>query len=539
MHFGRITTLLTAAGGTVLQVISLAAGGSSAPPWVQSLGLVGSALNGYGFGGLATWSGEYGQSRSALRDLLVNEDLAKAQARCVQQRLVAYAEKCERIPANRHYGSMVRAFAKETRTWWINEVEQVGRTELNDLRDENAVKQLTSLLVDGDTAMLDSKTWYELFLRATRTMGAEHRLVGPVVMDMAAYVAEHFKEDWFKSLKDDLETGGKAYAAVSLRYFAEILSAVQNGGGKDPRYSELLKEMPRFARELTKAKKALLALTDLPEHLREIVEDSELRIAELIRVESSQTRKSISVSERRILTTFLCMAGLLLIIVLFYGRAFLAGLGDLRDKWAEDAHRNAPPTIIAAPAAASVEAANPLAEQLRTAVKHCDGMIKIGQSHTETHFQYFDKHPRKGVTEEFDPDNVDTDSLDRQYVIDYIGRSVHRIAEVPYSHTGDWFGFYAYYFDVRGNCYAARSRISTEDYVCDATLEISNDSCRIIRFDRLELYDQDFRLIHTDRVLEDACDIELPYVDCDFHQFVDYKPFAKLEQFLDWHNITL
>lgn len=479
------------------------------------------------------------QARYALRDLLVNEDLTKAQARCIQQRLVKYAEKCEKIPAQREYGSMVRAFAKDTVTWWLDEVNEVKRTELDDLRDQNAVKQITSYLVDGEAAILDSKTWYELFKRAAQTISSEHRLVGPVLLDMATYVAEHFKDDWFRSLKDDLQSGGKAYAAISLRYFAEILSAVQNGGGKDPQYTALLKEIPRFARELRKAKKALLALADLPEHLREVVEESELRIAELIRVEGFQTRRSISVSERRILTAFLCTAVLLVVIVLFYGQAFLTGLGKLRGNWSESAHRSTPPTTVLATGSPPAEPVHQLVTQLRGAVTHCDNLIEIGQSHTETHIQYFDKYPKKVITDEIDWDIVDVDSLDRHYVIDYIGRSVHRVAEIPYSASGDWFGFYEYYFDVRGNCYAARSHISTEDYVCDVTLRTSNDSCTVIRFDRLELYDHDLRLVQTDHVLKDECDIELPYVECAFNQFEDYKPFAKLEQFVSWHHITL
>ncbi|MBX2979463.1 MAG: hypothetical protein KF905_09225 [Flavobacteriales bacterium] len=324
----KSSTLICATGGTALQVLAevfkdsgtAVSTGAIAGAWMGPLGVVAGAIGGFGVNRLSSWLDKRKESRDALKDFLTNHDIALSQARCVQQRLREYTKECRTDPTRREYADMIEALAKDAERWWLNLVNNPARKDLEGLRDAHAVEHLTSYLADGDAIMLDPATWRAVIGKASAGM-RDPRLEGPILDKIAAYVAGHFKHDWVEALKVDFQTDGKAYAAVSLRYFSEILAAVKQGQGFDEETKALLKRMPEFANDaqalvdrLKEAKAALLAIEDLPGHLRDIVEGTELRLLDAISKEGRETRRQLSATEKRVIGVVL-LSGLITVAI--------------------------------------------------------------------------------------------------------------------------------------------------------------------------------------------------------------------------------
>ena len=275
------SSLLCAVGGTALQVLAevskdvgpTVAAGSAAGAWLGPLGIVAGALGGFGVSRVSSWLDKRKGSRDALKDFLTNHDIALAQARCVEQRLLEFVKECRKDPNHAAYVDMIEALAKDATTWWLAQVNDPARKDLDQLRDQQTAEQLTRYLANGDEVILNPAIWRSLIGKASAQMKRDPRLEGEILDHIAAYVSRHFKHDWVEALKLDFKTDGKAYAAVSLHFFAETLAAVRENGAQTAEVKQLLDVMPSLVLQLQQTAEQL-GKQDLSQELRKALNAS-------------------------------------------------------------------------------------------------------------------------------------------------------------------------------------------------------------------------------------------------------------------------
>ena len=79
------------------------------------------------------------------------------------------------------------------------------------------------------------------------------KLSREMVEYFAGHICTRFNHDFVEALKHDLQTDGKAYAAVSLRFFAEILTNARKSGQTIQEFKSLLEKMPQLLNDLQRA----------------------------------------------------------------------------------------------------------------------------------------------------------------------------------------------------------------------------------------------------------------------------------------------
>jgi NACHT domain len=164
--------------------------------------------------------------KAATRELLTNHDIALAQAHAISARLNRYAEQLGdgEMAAER---KRLRELADHAERWWLAMVNDPAREELAALRDDEVVNLLTSQFATEDPFEIDLATWQGLLIEADKRVAGTTKLG----QGMAAYFANHlhgsFRQDFVEALKTDLQTSGKAFAAVVLRFLATVVSEVR------------------------------------------------------------------------------------------------------------------------------------------------------------------------------------------------------------------------------------------------------------------------------------------------------------------------
>jgi hypothetical protein len=192
--------------------------------------------------------------QEASRDLLTNRDIALAQARAIEARLRKYAEQLPRLPREK---LRLLAIASAAERWWFRAVSDPFCEELTKLRDDQIISELTPYLSGKDHLILDNAAWTQLLHEADANTPGEPKLSAAMVEYFAGHLAGSFTHDFVEVLKSDLQTGGKAYAAVSLRFFGEILSAIRISEANQEELKPILEQLPELLKQTRDAVTAL------------------------------------------------------------------------------------------------------------------------------------------------------------------------------------------------------------------------------------------------------------------------------------------
>lgn len=279
----RVTILGSALGGMSFQiaqqlpsVVNLAQQGAF--PWLGAFVAAAGALSGVGFNRISSALDKKKEVQEATRDLLTNRDIALAQARAIEARLTKIVDEVEveMTPAER---KRLRAVAAAAPEWWTDLVSNPYKTALAGVRDDEIVGQITPYLTGEKRTILDAPLWRDLLDEAEWRTPGERSLREPTVAAIAKILAENFEHDFVEALKTDLLSGGKAYAAISLRFYGEILSGVQAIAKTQQEMEPLLREkLPTLLLKTEDAVAALRQAGELSSELDKALAATEARL---------------------------------------------------------------------------------------------------------------------------------------------------------------------------------------------------------------------------------------------------------------------
>src|ERR1051326_6975033 len=295
MKLSTVATIGVATGGALLKAVH----GMPPETTVGILGTVAAAelIAGVGADLWAAAIDRGVDARRATRDLLVNEDLVRATATALQQRLTEAAEKMTEASQSADRGRLKR-IAEDAPRWWTDIACEQAGNEFDSLREGALVDGLTLLLSNLEQQRSDyvppqpitQEIWDDLLRRLDQELGGEGRLSEAAVHAVAGVLQEHVLKDIYLVVKHDLEHGGRAYAALSLRFMAEILAqgrSLKEDLNRLPAVvrSELEafflaqgEQLPTTLYQLQKALAGLVELKALPENVRTALRETELRV---------------------------------------------------------------------------------------------------------------------------------------------------------------------------------------------------------------------------------------------------------------------
>ncbi len=234
--------------------------GLALSPVLGPASIVAGAVVGYTINRITAAHEKSDELKAATRELLTNHDIALAQAHAIAARLHRYADQfgggkmadeCKRL----------RELADHAQTWWLAMVNDPAREELAALRDEEVLNLLTDQIATEDPFEIDLVTWQGLLIEADQCVPGAAKLG----QEMAAYFAGHlhgsFRHDFIEALKTDLQTGGKAFAAVVLRFLSAIVSEMRAIAATQ---ADMKTELATISKLLANLEKAVSALRSEP-----------------------------------------------------------------------------------------------------------------------------------------------------------------------------------------------------------------------------------------------------------------------------------
>ncbi|MEY2880155.1 MAG: hypothetical protein RLZZ15_2535, partial [Verrucomicrobiota bacterium] len=261
IDLSRLSLLSAAMGGTAIQVIKdcgpvadLVASGSCG--WIAPTATVAGAVAGLALNRIAAAMDKRKELQEATRDLLTNRDIAHVQALAVAARLRRFAEACE-VAGQKKEKKRLLALANAASEWWLAVVADPVREAGAALQDVEIVGRLTPYLTGTPTVVISAALWEEILREADRQTKGADKLEAEFVAMLAGKIAGDFAHDLVESLKTNFAQGGKAYAAVSLRFFAEILGGVNDNKAALAELKPVLTQVPDLLRTLAAATDAL------------------------------------------------------------------------------------------------------------------------------------------------------------------------------------------------------------------------------------------------------------------------------------------
>jgi len=299
----RFSLLSVAFGGTAIQALTdsapiAAALGAGACAWFPPLAIVAGAAAGLALNRVAAALDRQKELSDATRDLLTNRDIALAQAQAIAARLRQCAETCGKAGLGVERRRLL-ALAEAAPEWWLPIVADPSRKELSALRDEDIVNQLTPYLTGERRMIPDEPLWRELLAAADRHAKGEPKLDAAAVAMLARRLATEFPQDFVEALKTDFQQGGKAYAAVTLRFFGEILGGVRSIAGGQAELQPLLKQLPELL-ETTRQAIATLRSAGLPSNLDTLLASTETRLTGEIRTLRREMHARFDALEKKV-----------------------------------------------------------------------------------------------------------------------------------------------------------------------------------------------------------------------------------------------
>jgi tetratricopeptide (TPR) repeat protein len=214
------------------------------------------------------------EKRDAHLKFLTNEHVARLQALAVEETLLAFAKECKRTKSRERWAERIEEVAGQAETWWLNAVNDPNTRDIEPFLETAVVGELTLHLTRAQQQPIAVGLWKSLLASENIGLGRRNELPELALDAAAAYLGEHYTEQWKNTLKHDFATDGHAYAAVSLHFFAEILAGVQQNSTDLKEVNGGVEEVKRMVGELNLAATALQTVSDLSTDLRNTVKDA-------------------------------------------------------------------------------------------------------------------------------------------------------------------------------------------------------------------------------------------------------------------------
>ena len=159
-------------------------------------------------------------AKEAWDNLLHNEHIAAAIGKALKKRV---SEVAKTWPPPAH--AALARIEQDVAAHWAA-VAKEDAAYLHPLADDNITGALSVWFQSKAASPLSAQDWQTFFV----TMLTDEERDDPVAIYLAnklgEIVAAHAMHDLVEVLKDDFATGGQAYAAVSLRFFADLTTGV-------------------------------------------------------------------------------------------------------------------------------------------------------------------------------------------------------------------------------------------------------------------------------------------------------------------------
>ncbi|NUP94912.1 MAG: tetratricopeptide repeat protein [Planctomycetaceae bacterium] len=239
--------------------------GASTVVWLGPLGVAAGAVAGIGANRLASALDRRRDAQLAARDLLVNGDIARAQA-------AAVAARIRQVRGNLSYfefraRSALRKLALGAETWWLAVVHDEAQRWLKGVNDREFVETLTGHLSAERRKPPGEAAWLLLLAKAEKHAGAD--LDDGLRKALATELSKNFVNDSFNAIR----SSPRAFASVVLRFLAEVLTEVR-------RSNDAIAGIDAAAKHLVEAAEALDVLRQVPEELQRLAgEIREVKLA--------------------------------------------------------------------------------------------------------------------------------------------------------------------------------------------------------------------------------------------------------------------
>ena len=299
----RASILGLSLGGVAVQIIEKLGPvadliNTGACPWLPPLIVLAGATGGLGINRVAAALDNSKELRDATRDLLTNQDITLVQARAVEARLTKYAKQFSGDGMGLERDRLLE-LAKGASKWWAEVVSDPMRQDLNRFRDDQIAEEITPFLTGCSDAIIDAETWTNILQAADQKTEGEPKLSPEITAYFAGHLAGTFTHDLVEVLKTDFTTGGKAFAAVSLRFFGEILSSVRSAAQTQADLKSFLNQLPKLL-ETAQSAASDLRHAGLPSHLNATLVSTEARLTDALHTLGSEIDKRFDAVPRSV-----------------------------------------------------------------------------------------------------------------------------------------------------------------------------------------------------------------------------------------------
>ncbi len=226
--------------------------------WLGPLGAVAGAVAGLGANRLASALDRREEARRAARELLINDDIARAQAAAVRERIRGVRRD---MPAWRIVErSRLEKLAETSGEWWLAVVRDEARRWLDVVSEREFVDTLTDHLAAERRTPPGPVAWRLVLAKAQAHSGVS--LDDASLEALADELSTHFVNDSFNAIKSD----PRAFASIVMRFLAQTLVELRQ-------QNEANAGLREAADKLVAAAKALDLLEQLPKELQRLTEE--------------------------------------------------------------------------------------------------------------------------------------------------------------------------------------------------------------------------------------------------------------------------
>jgi len=259
---GKVEKRLLTCGGLLLAA-------SCSGPVLASVGITAAAIpimssiiTGVTGGLVANDIGDITDSLGKNQSILINHDLTKAVGRAIGATILAMArepqyqrqkkdlKKLAQVPADQ-WEIIITSEAEEAQGRITGEAEEPGNRYGGLMED-----QLAQIILNPQTPVLETEEW-EYLLRDWLETLAQVQLDYTTRKQVAARLRERFSIALRETLADDFETGGKAFAKLTISLFRELHSKMVEQEG------EILQKLQAVGESQSELKQALTRLGQL------------------------------------------------------------------------------------------------------------------------------------------------------------------------------------------------------------------------------------------------------------------------------------
>jgi formylglycine-generating enzyme required for sulfatase activity len=250
-------------------------------PWLGPMAPLVGAATSFGVNLLSEAWIRRRDARKAAGELLANEHVARVQATVIAARLRQMQADAP-FWRSKESRSSIGQLADDTLKWWCKAVQDPARLEVAAARGSSVSASMAAHLHPIGTPnapaapRITEADWIQILKKAKAEIDPAGRVFPTDLRKVAAALDHHFVADTIEGLKADLATDGRAYAAITFQFLAQITVQVdrltREMVGMGALQGEIKSAVERLPAALAAVQDTLSALTpvlaELPEAVR-------------------------------------------------------------------------------------------------------------------------------------------------------------------------------------------------------------------------------------------------------------------------------